>query len=80
MQFEISSPAEANNNALDKNPPHKKAQHRKPLAVTVKEAEELIGIGHTKFYELIRTGIIKTFTVGRRRLVVYASLEELANA
>lgn len=43
-------------------------------------AIRISGIGRTKLYELINQGVIKTTTVGRRRLVIYSSLEELANA
>ena len=50
----------------------------KPITVTINTGLELTGIGRTKFYELINEGIIKTITVGRRRLVVFSSLEELA--
>jgi excisionase family DNA binding protein len=49
----------------------------KPVSVTVPTALALTGIGRTKFYELIKSGEIKTITIGRRRLVVYASLEAL---
>jgi hypothetical protein len=31
-------------------------------------------------YQLIKEGRLKTVTIGRRRLVLYRSLEELANA
>jgi excisionase family DNA binding protein len=48
----------------------------RPLAVTVKKACELIGIGSTTTYQLIRDGRVKTTTIGRRRLVIYSSLEE----
>lgn len=51
----------------------------KPVTVTVNAALELTGLGRTKLYELIGKGIVKTITVGRRRLVVYSSLEALAN-
>ena len=52
----------------------------KPVTVTVENALMLCGLGRTKFYQLCNEGRIKTITVGRRRLVVYSSLEELANA
>lgn len=51
----------------------------KPLTVTVETALKLSGLGRTKLYELINQEIIKTVTVGRRRLVVYASLEALVS-
>lgn len=50
----------------------------KPITVTVDNALKISGLGRTKFYELVNKGVIKTTTIGRRRLVVYASLEELA--
>lgn len=52
----------------------------KPITVTVESALRMSGLGRTKLYELIGSGKIKTVRVGRRRLVVYSSLEELANA
>lgn len=52
----------------------------KPITVTVDTALRISGLGRTKLYQLIGSGEIKTVTVGRRRLVVYASLEDLANA
>jgi excisionase family DNA binding protein len=51
----------------------------KPITVTVDRGMKLSGLGRTKIYELIGNGTIKTITVGRRRLIVYSSLEELAN-
>lgn len=55
-------------------------QTLKPITVTVDNAIKLSGLGRTKLYELINQGRIKTTTIGRRRLVVYSSLEELADA
>lgn len=52
----------------------------KPITVKIDDAMKISGLGRTKMYELIGNGTIKTITVGRRRLVIYASLEELANA
>jgi excisionase family DNA binding protein len=49
----------------------------KPLAVTLKTARELLNIGNTKLYQLVNDGTIKTITIGRRRLAIYASLEKL---
>lgn len=50
----------------------------KPITITINEALRVSGLGRTKLYELIGSGTLKTITVGRRRLVVYASLEALA--
>jgi excisionase family DNA binding protein len=37
----------------------------------------LTGIGKTKIFELIADGTLETTTVGRRRLILYASLQKL---
>jgi len=49
----------------------------KPLAVPVKTACKLVGIGNTTMWGLIKAGRVETLSIGRRRLVVYASLEAL---
>jgi excisionase family DNA binding protein len=49
----------------------------KPLAVTVRNACKLLGIGNTTMWALIKTGRVKTVSIGRRRLVIYSSLELL---
>jgi excisionase family DNA binding protein len=52
-------------------------QDPKPLAVPVKVGCRLLGIGATTMWALIKSGRIKTIRIGRRRLVVYRSLETL---
>jgi excisionase family DNA binding protein len=47
------------------------------ITVTVPEALRLSGLGRTKLYELIADGTLASTTVGRRRLVSYASLKAL---
>ena len=47
------------------------------LAVTVKSACRLIGVGNTKTWSLIKEGRVKTTRVGRRRLILYSSLKAL---
>ena len=49
----------------------------KPLAVRFKTARAIIGVGKTKFHELINTGKIETVTIEGVRLAVYSSLERL---
>jgi excisionase family DNA binding protein len=46
-----------------------------PLAVTVPNATKYSGLGRTKLYELIAQGKIKSTTVGKRRLIDFASLK-----
>jgi excisionase family DNA binding protein len=49
----------------------------KPLAVPVNTASKLLGVGNTKMWELIKDGRVQTISIGRRRLVIYDSLERL---
>jgi excisionase family DNA binding protein len=49
----------------------------RPLALPIKEACRVLGIGPTKLWELIGDGSVRTINIGRRRLVVYSSLESL---
>ena len=51
--------------------------HEKPLAVTVKHACGLIDVGNTTMWGLIKSRRVETITVGRRRLVVFKSLQSL---
>jgi excisionase family DNA binding protein len=52
-------------------------QDPKPLAVPVKVACKLLGIGNTTMWSLIKAGRVKTASIGRRRLIIYSSLESL---
>lgn len=49
----------------------------KPLAVSVKTACQLVGVGNTTMWALIKNDRVKTVRIGRRRLVIYASLQTL---
>jgi len=44
--------------------------------LTVKDIESRTKLGHTKMAELIRTGEIQTFKIGRRRLATEDALLE----
>ncbi len=48
-----------------------------PLAVTVATAKKITGLGSTTIWLLIKEGKLETATVGRRRLVLYRSIEKL---
>ena len=52
----------------------------RPLMVSVKVACRLIGVGNTTLWSMIKDGRLKTIKIGRRRLVVYASIEALLPA
>src|SRR5262249_33648060 len=49
-----------------------------PLAYRVAQFCRLIGLGKTKFYELVRDGKIKTIAIGGRRLVPADEARRLA--
>jgi len=50
----------------------------KPLLVSGPVARKIIGVGNTKYWELVKAGRIKLVEVGGRKMAVYASLETLA--
>lgn len=47
----------------------------KPLTVKVETAMRMLGLGRTKFYELVGEGEIETIKVGKSRLVIFDSLQ-----
>jgi hypothetical protein len=49
-----------------------------PLAVSPKQATELLPIGITRLYELINSGEIDSQLVGGRRWINYQSLKRFA--
>lgn len=51
-----------------------------PLTVSVKRACEILDVGHTTMWSLIKVGRVKTMSLGRKRLVIYSSLEALVAA
>ena len=48
-----------------------------PLCVRVTTGMKMLGIGKTKIYELIASGDLETVRLGRRTLIVLASIETL---
>ncbi len=46
------------------------------LLCTVDEAAELLSIGRTSTYQLMRSGQLRSVKVGARRLIPWAALEE----
>lgn len=45
-----------------------------PRGISLKEAWERIGVKKTKFYQLLHCGEIESYHVGKRHLIVDASL------
>jgi excisionase family DNA binding protein len=50
-----------------------------PVTVTIRGAREALGLGHTKIYQLIGAGALKTVKVGRRTLVRTDSIRALVD-
>ena len=49
----------------------------RPLTVSVKRARELLDVGHTTMWALIRDQKLETVSIGRKPLVIFNSLEGL---
>jgi len=52
---------------------------RRPLAVSDTEGGAMIGVGRTKFRELVRLGEIRAVKIGRRLVVPVSELESYLN-
>ena len=50
-------------------------EHIAPLAVSVEDAARVIGYSRSGVYELIASGDLKAFKLGRRRLILMAELK-----
>ena len=57
----------------------RKTQREQPkrVSVTIDETCHITGLGRTKVYELINQRRLKAVAIGRRRLVIYTSIEAL---
>jgi excisionase family DNA binding protein len=53
-----------------------RAEVRDRLAVSPNEAARLAGVGRTKLYEAIGTGDLRSFKIGKRRLIMVDTLRE----
>lgn len=47
-----------------------------PVTISVEEAAVLLGVGRTVAYGLVLGGQLRSVKIGRRRLVIRASIEE----
>jgi excisionase family DNA binding protein len=56
---------------------HERGAGARPLTVTVSTAKKISGLGNTTIWALIKARKLESINVGRRRLIVYASLEKL---
>lgn len=48
-----------------------------PISVSIEDGRRAIGVGRTKFYELIDDGQVETIKLGTRTLVKWDSLKRL---
>jgi cell fate regulator YaaT (PSP1 superfamily) len=54
--------------------------HIKPLLVSVRDARQMLGgVGRTKIYQLMDLGKLRSVSIGRRRMLVTASIERLVD-
>jgi hypothetical protein len=58
---------------------HHELHGAKPVTITISTAKKLSGLGHTTIWKLIKEKRLVTVHVGRRTLILFASLEALLN-
>jgi hypothetical protein len=64
--------------AMPWKPRRPRRNHYLPMLVPILDAFDVLGIGITKGYELVKAGRIETVHIGRRRYATRESLERLA--
>jgi excisionase family DNA binding protein len=64
-------------NAETTKRPPQAADDLRPLTVSVRDAASLTGLGRSTIWKLIGDGTLLNSSVGRKRLVIYSSLEAL---
>lgn len=55
-------------------------QNLSPLAYSPTEASQLLGLGRTKVFELLKNGTLKSFKYGSRRLITLDAIKECLKA
>ena len=55
--------------------PHQAKSCIERLALSINEAARALSVSRTRLYELVGAGEIKSFTIGRRRLIQVAELQ-----
>jgi hypothetical protein len=63
---------------MSHKPRRPRRDHYLPMLVPILDAFDVLGIGITKGYELVKAGRIETIHIGRRRYATRESLERLA--
>lgn len=59
---------------MDRQSTIAKGGEAQPITVRIPTALRMLGLGRSKFYDLLKVGEIETIKVGRATLVVVASL------
>lgn len=54
--------------------------NQRPLLISVAEARGSLGVGHTKIYSLISSGVLRSVKIGSRRLIPLAAIEEFVTS
>jgi len=65
---------------MDVNNPRRTTASSTELVVTMTALPELLGVGRTTAFSLVRSGQLKSFKIGRRRLVPRTAIEEFIKA
>jgi hypothetical protein len=52
---------------------------RDRFCCSVPDGRDAIGVGNTKFYELVKNGVIETRKIGTKTVVVVDSLRKIAD-
>jgi excisionase family DNA binding protein len=63
----------------DQKPGPRHPPGAEPVLYSVEEAADLLGIGRTFMFRLIRTGQIQSFKIGKRRKITSDAIHEYIN-
>jgi excisionase family DNA binding protein len=63
--------------ATARAPPGSAGGDLRPISVTISTTRKITGLGNTTVWKLIAEKKLETVMIGRRRLVIYSSIERL---
>ena len=66
--------------AMPAQPLHDPNPEALPILLSVRQAAQLMGVGKTLTWELIRSGALPSIKLGRRTLIPRKAIEQLARA
>jgi excisionase family DNA binding protein len=67
-------------NAIGREPLGSAGGDLRPISVTISTTRNITGLGNTTIWKLIAEKKLETVMIGRRRLVIYSSIERLLSA